>query len=550
MRSWLRYEEGVPKSLFDPQDETWVPTYFCDHKAQGELHADGSTREEWLIRSALVAPSSAKAAARTLWTHDIEFGSPSWENGAFDFGESSKARNGITLYPWIHTYRHPTTGRVEMRLREDFIRYHALLPNGDSEWVHPVDGTPVVRMDLFRHEFYDPVPRVLVYRRYLLDYLAATNRRLLLCIVADRIAISDSESVLGIENIQNEPVGDYTKLTTNFTPPPLASDYLKRARGSLYRNQVLAPPGPPAIGDSPWPSYGRNTESSSTSPLFIVDDEGTRAPLDQTNPRAYLFFKPEVLERHLTQDDYGVFFHMRTWGRTWHPVGRVGVDTGINPAGLIVAFAKDLQDLRPSDQNYWSGFTVNPHGGRCEEMFQTRMQCAPPHSPNTVELLENARTTLHDAYRARFGPELFSEHELEEKVRMRMSVGPLRDNVAELCSLAKDTFIWLGDDLRKKALSPHTGMTKSQMKDLGTIRLLEQVLVKIGVPLDDASSLFTPLEALRTLRVADAHKSRDAVKEARTKLNLSDGVGLRELWFAVVDAITSAFVDAATAVSR
>ncbi|MCA8951070.1 MAG: hypothetical protein KDE27_16310 [Planctomycetes bacterium] len=524
-----------------------MPTYFCHHKLQGELDADGSTREEWLLRSALIAPSNAKTAARNLWTHDIEFGSPSWHDGVFDFGDSSKPRAGITLYPWIHTYKHPTTGNVEMRLREDFIRYHALRPNGESEWVHPVDGTPVVRMELYTHPFYDPAPLVLVYRRYLLDYLAATKRRLLICVVADRFAIRDSDAALGIEDVENESVGEYTKITTNFTGAPLESDSLKGGRGSLYRNQVLAPSGSPAISDSPWPNFGRNIEADSTAPLFIVDDEGSRAPLNQVHPQAYLFFKPEVLERHFTQDGYGVFFHMRTWGRTWHPVGRMGVDTGINPAGLVVAFAKDLQDLRPSDQNYWSGFTVNPHGGHCEEMFQTRMQCAPPHSPGTVELLEQARTTLHDAYQTRFGAELFCPHELTERVRMRMSVGPLRDDVAELCGLAKDTFIWLGDALRKKALSPHTGLAQEDMKELGTIRLLERVLVQVGAPPDHASRLCRPLDALRFLRVADAHTNRNAAAQARRKLELSNTVGLRELWFAIVDGIASAFDVAARA---
>jgi hypothetical protein len=140
IRAWLRYEEEVLKRLYEPKEQTWVPTYFCVHRAQGEFEADGSTREEWLIRSALVAPSNATAAARSLWTHDIDFGPPSWLDNGFDFGESRKAR-GITLYPWIHTYKHPTTGDVEIRLREDFIRYHALVQSSDTEWLHPVDGT-------------------------------------------------------------------------------------------------------------------------------------------------------------------------------------------------------------------------------------------------------------------------------------------------------------------------------------------------------------------------------------------------------------------------
>jgi len=541
MRSWLRFEDKSPSELFDPASETWVPTYSAFDRSEGVMGGVGWTRENWLIRSALVAPSSASAAARHLWTHDISF-DPWWNEGEFDFGVKKVARGGINLYPWIHTYKHPTTGNQEIRLREDFIRYHALVRVGDAEWRHPVDETPVAKLGLVEHDCGDPSPCVLVYRRYLLDYLAAMGRQLLICVVSDRFATCGSKVELGIENRQEERVSKWTRLTTNFTDFPGHVGSAETGRGTLIRNRVLAPSAGPAIQDSPWHSVSVAANVSG-APEFIVDDEGSRVRLDQINPVTYLYFKPEVLERHFTDKSYGVFFHMRTWGRAWHPVGDVGVDVGINSEGLVVAFVKDLQDLRPADQNYWSGFSVNPHGDVCEEMYLTRMMCAPPRSPGTVALLEEARSSLHVAFRDRFGDELFEERAPSEKVKMRLSVGPLRGADAELGRLAKDVFIWLGDGLRKKALKPHCGLAKEAKNKLGSIRLLEHVLKQSGAM--SPRTVCLPLDALRRLRISDAHVEPGALREVQAQLGLTSDVQGRDLWFALVDAVADSFKSAA-----
>ena len=58
-------------------------------------------------------------------------------------------------------------------------------------------------------------------------------------------------------------------------------------------------------------------------------------------------------------------------------------------------------------------------------------------------------------------------------------------------------------------------MTTEDMRELGTIHLLDKVLTRVGVIPEDASSFCAPLKALRYLRVADAHKNRGAVEDAR-----------------------------------
>jgi hypothetical protein len=92
---------------------------------------------------------------------------------------------------------------------------------------------------------------------------------------------------------------------------------------------------------------------------------------------------------------------MRAWGRAVGPRDE-GIDVGINSRDLLTAFAPDIARLPLQDQLHWAHYSSPPDGEICWEMFETRMQQRPPHSPGIVDFVGKARAQLNDSFRARY----------------------------------------------------------------------------------------------------------------------------------------------------
>ena len=113
-----------------------------------------------------------------------------------------------------------------------------------------------------------------------------------------------------------------------------------------------------------------------------------------------------MLEKYLETPGYRVFFHMRTWGQACSPQTDSRIDVGINLKELVIAFAPDIAKLRPQEQLHWAHYFVLPDGEVCTELFETRMQQNPPHSPGFLDIIAGARTSLQDTCLRRFSGEL------------------------------------------------------------------------------------------------------------------------------------------------
>ncbi len=143
---------------------------------------------------------------------------------------------------------------------------------------------------------------------------------------------------------------------------------------------------------------------------------------------------------------------MRTWGSAFGPGYLKGVDVGINSRGLVTAFARDIAVLPPSEQLHWAHYSSLPDGEVCDALFQTRMQNDPPHLPGVVDLDTAARAEFAEAYRLRFGVEVYGGYEPSSHDMARMSVGPVRGEMREVIDLAKTLYTWTTESLRVPAL--------------------------------------------------------------------------------------------------
>jgi hypothetical protein len=288
--------------------------------------------------------------------------------------------------------------------------------------------------------------------------------------------------------------------------------------------------------------HGREVElgeDEDAPPTFIADPEGRRCRAGERGSPVYLYFRPHVLDKYLTTPGYGTAFHMRTWGFACGP-GDTSVDVGINSKGLITAFAPDIADLSIQDQQHWAHYSSLPDGEVCEEMFETRMQQRPPHSPSVLDLVREARKNLAEAFAQRFGGEVYNATEPLERDAQRMSVGPVRSDMREVVDLAKPLYAWVVESLDIKALR-RTLDAQGVAYENGArqIVLLRTVLGSLsGVPEADARALVASLVGLNELRVVSAHALDQSLTGPFRLLGFATIPTVpRDAWAGIVDAV-------------
>lgn len=341
---------------------------------------------------------------------------------------------------------------------------------------------------------------------------------LLISIVADRFGNAPTADELELEQVEDEQIDDFTWLSTTIHSAEFTGHGYFRGRSTLRRNFIIEPYGMPRVERSPWPYFGEIPIQEGELPRFIVDSEGKRQTLAEFNqqnlfqPR-YLYFRPEVLQKYLQTDGYRVFFHMRNWGGA-SPPGGGSIDVGINSHGLVNAFAPDIADLSIAEQAYWASSSSLPSGEVCEEMFETRMQCNPPHSPGVTELIRNARSQLNTVFVEKFSFELYTDIKPSAQDLCKLSVGPINRQFSEVLELAEILYKWIVEPMQVASLRTALGGRTKENKDWRQIKLLEQLLVAKGLDEKQARSTTAPLAGLNQLRIGSTHIGSPELEQA------------------------------------
>jgi hypothetical protein len=483
--------------------------------------------EQWCVGSVLVPLERLEEAQRVLTYDDLKI-EPQWvDRHRFDFGTSAQTR-GIPVRPWSFARKHPATGALLAEVQRDFLIYHALDQRGSGdqyELIHPLDNLDVIRVRIEKHAFYNPTLRLEVHRDYLRDFLAAADLGMVIGAVADRF-----RNVPVIDMLTSAPSkapGDVEVSVNEITG---YKDRHWRARSILRRTTSIKAYLDPKPNRSPWHCYDLPSEAPSNLE-FIADAEGRKCTLDSCP--FYLYFKPGVLRKYLKHPHDSVFFHMRSWGAA-RPAGAIeSIDVGINSAGLVNGFAWDLLRQSPAEQHYWASFSCLPSGPVCEELFQTRMQQNPPHSPGTIDLIQSAIKALNDSYMSRFEDRAHVDIQPDNKACQRLSVGPLEENWDELAELAKDLYSWVVEGLSIVALRKPLNSVAYE-KDWKQFKLIETMMSGVlGCGKADEVIVVGPMKDLNALRVGHAHNLD--VPKIRY-LNIG-GCRVRDAWFIIVDGV-------------
>jgi hypothetical protein len=230
---------------------------------------------------------------------------------------------------------------------------------------------------------------------------------------------------------------------------------------------------------------------------------------------------------------------MRNWGVVSLPGDKGTIDVGINSAGLVNAFAPHIGQLIISEQAYWSSFSSLPSGEICDEMFQTRMQQKPPHSPGLTETIEVSMSKLSEAVQGISPQQLFSGAVPSKENLRKLSVGPVADRDDEVLELAKILFGWVIETMEIGSLRAALTVTGATIdKNLRQIKLLERLLTAKGVPESQARAVTAPLVGLNELRIGSAHIGKTEFEKSFKLLTSSVApTTARDRWLVCVDAV-------------
>lgn len=553
LRDWFLYSDRN-KPDYNPTLGTTITIERFWDSEKSDINSPDWRREEWLIHSALIPVEQLHAAAVEIPTpHYLSF-NLGWDSqDQFSFGDHTKYKD-IQLYPLALLIKHPITQEYKIQLNYKLITYHALVNNNSNQYYHPIDNIPVIDTNIDNHKIYNPTAKVTIHRDYLRDFMATTKMGLLISVVADRFANALTEEELELTPVEDIGIDDFANYSASILRPDFTHQRYFRGRSILRRNFIIKPYDRPRYESSPWYYFGKQRIDESQLPIFIVNSEGEKQPLPRNGfigaynengigNFGYLYFRPEVLQKYIQVPGYSVFFHMRNWGIASLSGDRGKVDVGINSHGLVNAFGPDIAKLSIAEQAYWASFSSLPSGEVCEEMFQTRMQLNPPHSPGVIDLIRKSRTLVSDSFRKKHCLDVFNSIEPSKHDLSRLSVGPLTSRYDELLKLARILYGWVIETMQidslRACLSTFGQTVDKKMKYLKHIKLLEKILIAKGLEETAARSTTAPLVGLNELRIGSAHIGKLELETVFQLFGVSTTPQTpRAYWNFCVDAVT------------
>ena len=538
---WLRYEDReLPQSGMLTVQEQVV-------ESTGDPNAAGWRSDQWQVNCALVPADQAEKALGADFDSWHCFPSGWDENGSFDF--AGHRCRPFYMEAFVFQRRHPLHRNTVVELCHDFVWYHMLDRPSPQVYFHPGENVEVARIGFPDHP--DAWATVTVHLDFLRDFLATCHRALLLWFVVDRFATFDNvgQIALAAHARQCSAPGEFRQI--DVVEVPDFGGYW-RVRSILWRNYLVPPYPEPKRERNPWfipPDDPRRTSSE-----FYLNDEGRKGSLSDRGCPAYVHFRREVLRRYLETDGFSVYFHMRTWGFAVNRRGN-SVDVGINDDEQVTAFARDIAKLPDEEQAYWAAHSCFPSGGVCHELFQTRMQLDPPHSPNVLELADEARQAVERAVQPFVDVPLYRDSTLSRRDQCALTVGPLGDDVGETARLSKLLYQLCLESLDvgglRRAVAKCTSPEQKNVNQWGSIRCLQELAIQHGkLAQDEAERIVASLRDLNSIRQVDAHPGSLPGHDLRRMYGIQSATSILPVWRAIVDSTVGAMRELACVIEN
>jgi hypothetical protein len=393
----------------------------------------------------------------------------------------------------------------------------------------------------------DGRPHNLVIRAsYLLDYLCARSMGLVLRTFRSRRQVLDSAShinwpsnpyeercngdrwsgrVTAIHEGQGSPFGDgyavlhMARKDVDYdddvpVPGPPTNDAVTvkkwsgqftgrqvyRIEGELWRSEWIPPAAksPIVLRDSTPPPVRFITDATGTT-------QGRGTLMGDTR---WLWFRPSVVNALLTFRASKLEWFTEDTGQVECSPG-YGIQFGVNEAGLVNVFAKDVAALPDWQQRVWGGHNVGPDGKVSRELLMCQMAAKPADTRAPEADLADAIAVLRAAILAVIGDEAFRDH--AEAAAIIAKTHRFRAvEAGGLFELASNLTKLIAERIDASKIKATLKLPKEDQK-LGSLKSLER-LVASHVRETRARELLGTLFGIYDLRLADAHLSSSDVE--------------------------------------
>lgn len=543
-KTWFELAEHRRRKL---STAVWIPLRMVHTiEAIGKQGYNGSREDFWGAGSLAVSVADKDAAMSLDWTAiGIRHNHAGYvQEGRYvpcDVYEGTRPKlTGLHLV----LDQRATGGEIgEWHLHQDFVTTLALKREGDT-WIRPSEDYREIAR-LRRADDGDPY-LLEVRASHLRDYLCARGMGLIVNSYRERSAIIEDARHIdwpedGTEEItendrwsgtvaeihegghafgsemlvvQSGHVGIDPKEDVPVLPHPMKGQFesaswtqkstglkLYRVWGEVWKKDWIGP-----ADSSP---IVRGDDVPSTV-AFVIDAEGktaTRAELGDSG--RWLWFKPTVVNSLINRRGGDLKWFTRDTGLVECSPNH-GVHFGLNNAGLVTAYAKDVALLPEWQQRIWAAHNVGPEGGVSEELQASQIRARPASTQAPEKFLERGLARLQQAGETRLGVHIFRQHDFVAKLIPTIHRFRAIDR-AGLLALAKDLARIIADDVDQKALQSIVAPARGER--WGSLKSLQKVLAtKIGD--QEARSVFGPLFGIYELRGADAHLPGDDVTES------------------------------------
>ena len=513
-------------------------------------------REEWFGAWSLAVPTERRADAMRLvtWTSSSRLQPRAGyvADGRYVTGDTCEDGQEFLGVYCVLDHDVGCGELPEWHLHQDLVLTLGLMREGDA-WIRPKEGyTKVARV--IRQQGAGRPARLDVRASHLRDYLCARGMGLAISSYQQRREVVDDGSKVGwatdtvVETGEHaewrglrmaiheggEPYGSSTHVThlarTDVNPHddvpvlgfPAGGNLQSRTwtvrsqgrrlyevRGELWRTEWLGPAqrSPIVRGDAVVRSV-----------YFIIDAAGEQAAANELHESGrWLWFRPTVVGAFLERRGGSLRWYTRDTGEVGgSPVSRVYF--GVNSAGLLHVYARDLILSPEWQQRVWAAHNVIPEGGLAGEAKAAQIDARPASTRAPEARLAPALDRLQAAGEGRLGCRILRGHREVPKLIGRIHRFRAVDR-GGLYALAKDVARVTAEDIDQKELQKLVQPPRDEK--WGSLVSLGKVLAtKAGDT--RARTVLRPLKGVYTLRGADAHLPRHDVDEAKRRCHVED----------------------------
>ncbi|UHQ19084.1 hypothetical protein LVB87_12960 [Lysobacter sp. KIS68-7] len=540
----MRAERRRPHS-----GQTWIPLRALLSRAQGDVGQLGYL-EDFSGALSIAVPSNFRAAAEELEWGDSglanSHGAYASPDGSYKTVDTFQFDDGVDAGVHLVLAQRNPIGDDVWHLNQDLVLALGLIEDGDA-WVQPDENFAVVAKRVRRADA--SVAAILIRTDFLCDYLCARGLALRLLTYRDRVSIEASAGhITWPGGQQNDALADgrFTGRVDRIHPGgdregatvavfhswrtdvdveadvPIMGPETDDGTDHTHRRFTRAGPVLHRISGEVWrcewiepaarsPCVRGDHVPSSTS--FIVNAAGDRRGADELNDEdigLWLWFDAAIVRDLLALRAGRLEWYTHDTGGLEGEPGYT-IHFGINEAGLINVYARDVARLSEWHRRFWAGRNLYPDGRLSAELAMSHIEARVADTTAPEQRIADLLTGIDAAARESWGFPIFRQHGIENQLLASLHRFRGVDR-SSLLELAKDVARLTADRIDAESLQRFAPPT-AQLKGTGSLKSLERALA-VHEGAARARSMMGPLAGIYDLRVGAAHLPGSEIEAA------------------------------------